>query len=193
MSARRHAPPRPWEGQALAQRHADQDDHSPDRLRPRETFTQHHERAGPRTCRPHDAVIAGGSHQPLAPASRADIEDARPKRSRKPREVRRTLWASSRLIRYWPWRLAGQTWLSLAVSHRLSGRQWTLANLNGRLWTTSPGFEDRRPSVRRRPSTSAQVRFGAMPVHDRPPLSAVIRGLGCHLGCRGSGGSILTF
>jgi len=80
--------------------------------------------------------------------------------------------------------LAGLTsWLSLAVIACGDGRWRTKVNLGERPRTTSHGFEDRGAGVRSRPSTSAEVRLLKAEVHDCSPSSAVIRGLGCLLGC----------
>jgi hypothetical protein len=78
------------------------------------------------------------------------------------------------------------SWLGchLTATCSESERRWTKVNLGERLRTPADGFEDRGANVHHRPSTSAQVRLITTAVHDRPPSSAVIRGLGCHLGCQ---------
>jgi len=45
-------------------------------------------------------------------------------------------------------------------------------------------FEDRGSCVHDRPSRSASVRSPARTFHDHPPASAVVRHVGCHLGCQ---------
>src|SRR5712692_7350371 len=46
------------------------------------------------------------------------------------------------------------------------------------------GFEDRGASVHNRPLASALVQPSTSAIPDRPPSSAVIRRLGCLLGCQ---------
>jgi hypothetical protein len=75
-------------------------------------------------------------------------------------------------------------WLSLAVTRNRSDRPWTKVNLAGRLWTPANGFEDRGANVRGRPLETAIVRSSEAAIRDRPPSSAVIRRLGCLLGCQ---------
>src|SRR2546430_12986446 len=75
------------------------------------------------------------------------------------------------------------TWLSMAVTDRYRGHPRTTVNWDGLLQTTPHGFEDRGPTVRKCPSTSAGVRLLARTFHDHPPTSAVVRHVGCHLGC----------
>jgi hypothetical protein len=45
------------------------------------------------------------------------------------------------------------------------------------------GFEDRGSCVHDRPPRSAGVRSPARTFHDHPPAFAVVRRVGCHLGC----------
>jgi len=57
-------------------------------------------------------------------------------------------------------------------------------NLNGRLRTTPRGFEDRGLRVRTGPLGSARVRPWRLWFHARPRTAAVVRRVGCHLGCQ---------
>lgn len=74
-----------------------------------------------------------------------------------------------------------QAWLSLAVTCAESERRCANANLAGRPWTPSNGFEDRAPSIRERPLRSAHVHFEASRILGRPAPSTIVRWLGCQV------------
>ena len=74
-------------------------------------------------------------------------------------------------------------WLSLAVIAQRGGRRRTKANLNGRLRTTTNGFEDRVSKDRGCPPTSTQDRTQQFSVHRRLRLCTGVCEVGCHLGC----------
>jgi hypothetical protein len=74
-------------------------------------------------------------------------------------------------------------WLSLAVIRCGDGRSRTKVNLDERPRTPANGFEDRRANVRRCPPQSARVQYLLSTFRSCAPPSALVRGLGCHLGC----------
>jgi len=72
----------------------------------------------------------------------------------------------------------------MAVIRGNSGRLRMAVNLNGRLRTTANGFEDRGSGFRRGPPVSDGVRPLASRFHQCSQSSAIVREIGCRLGCQ---------
>jgi transposase len=90
-----------------------------------------------------------------------------PRRRRPPRHRRRCFMVTQ----FW----AAESWPSLAINDRLSGRQRTYVNSYGCLRTTPRSFEDRGSVVHHCPSLSALARISWSGFRRCPPLSSIVR------------------